>query len=971
MENKISTRKLLLTVSMALLLVVAVLGFGLFGINTGATSPEMGEIVAKADAEPTTITEVDIALSDNFFDYYRIGGTIYEAPSPIDLFKVDATKPYTIVDAGIFVYNESTGNYENDTDYNGFVAGVKYAIVAVVKTGSDFTAIGGSNASGYLFANEVTNVNDGWDTKVYDSQRIETLYKLPELEAQTTTISEIEVALSDNIADYYYVGGNFYKESIVDIIKADFTKPYLIDGYEIFYYDEESGEYKYADYDNFNGFVAGVKYAIMVYVVTGFDFSEFGMGVDASGYLFADNVTIANKDWSIVGIEENKFINALYELPILEAQTISEIDVDFDDALLDYYYIGGTFYVSNLINFIKIDTTKTYLIDGIGIFVYNEDNKKYEFDEGFNGFVAGVKYALAVALRNGNNASAPLFASEVTNVNDGWITNVLAGQYLETLYALPVLEAQTTTISEVDVALSDDFFDYYRLGEDISEGNRIYDFIEVDFNEPYFIDGAGIYIYDEDTDSYVYDSDFNGFVAGVRYAFSVYLVTGEDFSGDGGIDARAYLFANEVINVNDGWSTIVYDGQYIDTLYALPVLEAEQFDASELVITLTNELVYNGTAQTQNATIAYKGATLVNGVDYTISNNVQTNAGNYVMTITLIGSYDYTTTCNFAIAKATYDMSGISMANKTVTYNGQAHSLAIEGTLPTGVSVSYSNNDKTDAGVYTVTANFTGNANYNAIAPISATLTIKAVVFEDTKKDEETGKPMVKVESDNGFDPTTELVVEVVAVEIEIAEIKVEISDKEDIAVAYDVSLFQDGVSVQPNGIIRVKMLIPANLLGIQFRIVHIHNGQEIGNVDYTVDDNYAVIETDKLSAFVFIYEPSTTPASINPLIGWICLGVILFVALVALLIIFLNKRTIKFNANGIAFENEEFGEIKAYVGEKIKLPIPFAQGYEFLGWYYDKECTQKANLTKMGAKSLVLYAKWKEHHVNAQNNND
>ena len=820
----------------------------------------------------------------------------------------------------------------------------------------------------------------------------------------------------------------------------------MIDGYEIFYYDEESGEYKYADYDNFNGFVAGVKYAIMVYVVTGFDFSEFGMGVDASGYLFADNVTIANKDWSIVGIEENKFINALYELPILEAQTISEIDVDFDDALLDYYYIGGTFYVSNLINFIKIDTTKTYLIDGIGIFVYNEDNKKYEFDEGFNGFVAGVKYALAVALRNGNNASAPLFASEVTNVNDGWITNVLAGQYLETLYALPVLEAQTTTISEVDVALSDDFFDYYRLGEDISEGNRIYDFIEVDFNEPYFIDGAGIYIYDEDTDSYVYDSDFNGFVAGVRYAFSVYLVTGEDFSGDGGIDARAYLFANEVINVNDGWSTIVYDGQYIDTLYALPVLEAEQFDASELVITLTNELVYNGTAQTQNATIAYKGATLVNGVDYTISNNVQTNAGNYVMTITLIGSYDYTTTCNFAIAKATYDMSGISMANKTVTYNGQAHSLAIEGTLPTGVSVSYSNNDKTDAGVYTVTANFTGNANYNAIAPIpatltiekatydmsgismanktvtyngqahslaiegtlptgvtvsysnndktdagiytvtanftgnanynaiapiSATLTIKAVVFEDTKKDEETGKPMVKVESDNGFDPTTELVVEVVAVEIEIAEIKVEISDKEDIAVAYDVSLFQDGVSVQPNGIIRVKMLIPANLLGIQFRIVHIHNGQEIGNVDYTVDDNYAVIETDKLSAFVFIYEPSTTPASINPLIGWICLGVILFVALVALLIIFLNKRTIKFNANGIAFENEEFGEIKAYVGEKIKLPIPFAQGYEFLGWYYDKECTQKANLTKMGAKSLVLYAKWKEHHVNAQNNND
>ena len=210
---------------------------------------------------------------------------------------------------------------------------------------------------------------------------------------------------------------------------------------------------------------------------------------------------------------------------------------------------------------------------------------------------------------------------------------------------------------------------------------------------------------------------------------------------------------------------------------------------------------------------------------------------------------------------------------------------------------------------------------------------------------------------------------------IENEQLKVEISDKEDIAVAYDVSLFQDGVSVQPNGIIRVKMLIPSNLLGIQFRIVHIHDGQEIGNVDYTVDDNYAVIETDKLSAFVFVYEPTDAPVSIDPLIGWICLGVILFVALVALLIIFLNKRTIKFNANGIAFENEEFGEIKAYVGEKIKLPIPFAQNYEFCGWYYDKECQQKAEITKMGMKSVVLYAKWESTTIKseeiAQNNND
>ena len=141
--------------------------------------------------------------------------------------------------------------------------------------------------------------------------------------------------------------------------------------------------------------------------------------------------------------------------------------------------------------------------------------------------------------------------------------------------------------------------------------------------------------------------------------------------------------------------------------------------------------------------------------------------------------------------------------------------------------------------------------------------------------------------------------------------------------------------------------------------------------MEYTVEDRYAVIETDKLSAFVFIYEPSVEKFSYsNPLIGWISLGVIVLFGIV-LAIIFLNKRTIKFDSNGIAFENEEFGEIRAFVGQKVKLPIPFAQNYQFIGWYYDKECTQKADVTKMGIKSLVLYAKWEEISQRNENNTE
>ncbi|MCF7941109.1 MAG: DUF1566 domain-containing protein, partial [Spirochaetia bacterium] len=79
-----------------------------------------------------------------------------------------------------------------------------------------------------------------------------------------------------------------------------------------------------------------------------------------------------------------------------------------------------------------------------------------------------------------------------------------------------------------------------------------------------------------------------------------------------------------------------------------------------------------------------------------------------------------------SISKATYDMSTISFADPTVTYDGSAQSLLISGTLPTGVSVSYSNNSQTNAGTYEGTAHFIGDSvNYELISDLSATLTIE------------------------------------------------------------------------------------------------------------------------------------------------------------------------------------------------------------------------------------------------------
>jgi hypothetical protein len=104
------------------------------------------------------------------------------------------------------------------------------------------------------------------------------------------------------------------------------------------------------------------------------------------------------------------------------------------------------------------------------------------------------------------------------------------------------------------------------------------------------------------------------------------------------------------------------------------------------------------------------------------------SAGEYVITISAAHrNYDISlVNGTYTITKATYDMSGVSLADGEFTYDATPKSLSIAGTLPTGVSVTYEGNGQIDAGTYTVTAKFSGDAqNYELIPDMTATLTIK------------------------------------------------------------------------------------------------------------------------------------------------------------------------------------------------------------------------------------------------------
>ena len=145
------------------------------------------------------------------------------------------------------------------------------------------------------------------------------------------------------------------------------------------------------------------------------------------------------------------------------------------------------------------------------------------------------------------------------------------------------------------------------------------------------------------------------------------------------------------------------------------------------------QFTYDGTAKS----LAISG-TLPQGVEVTYENNGKTDAGQYPVVAHFTGDANHNAiqdmTATLTILKS--DIQGLSFVDKTVVYNGQVQSIAVTGTVPQGVEVTYENNGKIDADVYEVTAHFNGGTNYNNLPDMHATLTIaRASVLDITFPD--------------------------------------------------------------------------------------------------------------------------------------------------------------------------------------------------------------------------------------------
>ena len=148
----------------------------------------------------------------------------------------------------------------------------------------------------------------------------------------------------------------------------------------------------------------------------------------------------------------------------------------------------------------------------------------------------------------------------------------------------------------------------------------------------------------------------------------------------------------------------------------------------------------------ENKTVTYDGrahkleitGTLPNGVSVTYTNNKLVDVGTLEVIATFKGDYEKYNEipdmkATLTIVKGEYDLSGITFENKEVSYDGSPHSLEITGTLPEGVTVTYENNNKVDAGTYEVVAKFEGDEkNHKPIPDMTATLTILKAEYDMT-----------------------------------------------------------------------------------------------------------------------------------------------------------------------------------------------------------------------------------------------
>ncbi len=282
---------------------------------------------------------------------------------------------------------------------------------------------------------------------------------------------------------------------------------------------------------------------------------------------------------------------------------------------------------------------------------------------------------------------------------------------------------------------------------------------------------------------------------------------------------------------------------------------------------------------------------------YEVTNNVRKNAGAQTVTVSLKDKVnttwgDGTTedkefifTINRAPYYKKYDMTGVEFDSVEFIEDGKEHTLVITGSLPEGITVSYSKNTYKEVGEYTVCASFLGgDENYTPIPSYFANLTIRRASLS-AKLDENDKKETVIVGGANGLNHKNDKVTVAIVDVSKNKALETHIEEGETILGAYEVKITANGIHVQPDKKVTVKLLIPTELKKQDVKVLRITDDGRIVEMDASKDGEYAVFDTEILAKFVLVSEKKTSLAWL-----WILISIAVIVAVIGGVVVIMVK---------------------------------------------------------------------------------
>ena len=213
-------------------------------------------------------------------------------------------------------------------------------------------------------------------------------------------------------------------------------------------------------------------------------------------------------------------------------------------------------------------------------------------------------------------------------------------------------------------------------------------------------------------------------------------------------DAGTYTVYYKAVAANHNEVTGSFTVTISKAVVDLPEIESKPYIGEIQTATIAESTIYSVTKNEGGINAGDYEVTIVlaDTANYAWAGSDEDNDGSVTLTFTVtkvanawttepaIDGWTYGAAANEpegdalygTVAKADYDMSGVVFEKASKVYNGETQSITVDGELPDGVTVSYSEGIR-NAGSIVITATFTStDANYNVPDPMAATLTVTA-----------------------------------------------------------------------------------------------------------------------------------------------------------------------------------------------------------------------------------------------------